>query len=180
MAAAFYRLWAMSLQASFLILIVLIVRAFLGRYPRTYSYCLWLLVGIRLLCPLWVESPFSLQPDLSGYSAAAPEEQQGSVQLSKETDDMQPELERTGDIGTGTNGAVSERRGAVPAERVCFLFFEAVGGNGTKKFWWESAGEQSAFPAAFDPLSSWSGSSYAFLFGAVYLDALQGFHGGLG
>lgn len=30
-------------------------------------YRLWALVGIRLLCPVWVESPFSLQPDLSGY-----------------------------------------------------------------------------------------------------------------
>lgn len=109
MAAAFYRLWAMSLQAGFLILIVFIVRAFLGRYPRTYSYCLWLLAGIRLLCPLWVESPFSLQPDLSGYSTAAPEEQQGSVQLSKETDDMQPELETA--MGEGEVWAETPKEG---------------------------------------------------------------------
>lgn len=68
MEAVIYRLWAMSLQASILILIVLAVRLFLGKYPRIYSYCLWILVGIRLLCPVWVESPFSLQPDLSGYS----------------------------------------------------------------------------------------------------------------
>lgn len=68
MGAALYRLWAMSLQASILILIVLAVRFFLGKYPRIYSYCLWILVGIRLLCPIWVESPFSLQPDLSVYS----------------------------------------------------------------------------------------------------------------
>ena len=44
-----YRLWAMSLQADVLILIVLAARFFLRRYPRIYSYCLWALVGIRLL-----------------------------------------------------------------------------------------------------------------------------------
>lgn len=68
MEAVLYRLWAMSLQASILILIVLAVRFSLRKYPRIYSYCLWILVGIRLLCPIWVESPFSLQPDLSTYS----------------------------------------------------------------------------------------------------------------
>lgn len=68
MGAALYRLWAMSLQASILILVVLAVRFFLRKYPKIYSYCLWALVGIRLLCPVWVESPFSLQPDLSGYT----------------------------------------------------------------------------------------------------------------
>ncbi|MCM1127015.1 MAG: M56 family metallopeptidase [Lachnospiraceae bacterium] len=70
MTAVFYRLWAMSLQAGFLILAVLAVRFFLRQYPRSYSYCLWMLAGVRLLCPLWVESPLSLQPDLSGYSAS--------------------------------------------------------------------------------------------------------------
>lgn len=57
------RLWAMSLQAGILILVVLAVRFCLSRYPRIYSYCLWILVGIKLLCPVWIESPFSLQPD---------------------------------------------------------------------------------------------------------------------
>ena len=89
MAAAFYRLWAMSLQASLLILIVLMVRFFLSRYPRIYSYCLWILVGVRLLCPLWVESSFSLQPDLSVYSAAVQEEQEESANLLEEPDEMQ-------------------------------------------------------------------------------------------
>lgn len=56
------RLWLMSLQACALILIVLIARAVLKRYPKIYSYSLWLLVGLRLLCPVLVESPFSLQP----------------------------------------------------------------------------------------------------------------------
>lgn len=80
---AISRLWAMSLQASFLILIVLAVRFFLRRYPRIYSYCLWILVGVRLLCPIWVESPFSLQPDLSGYSGGREQRSDGSLQQSE-------------------------------------------------------------------------------------------------
>lgn len=89
MVAVFYRLWAMSLQASLLILIVLMVRFFLSRYPRIYSYCLWILVGVRLLCPLWVESSFSLQPDLSGYSVAVQEDQEEGASLPEEADEMQ-------------------------------------------------------------------------------------------
>lgn len=58
------RLWSMSLQASGLILVVLAVRFFLRKYPKGYTYFLWMLVGIRLLCPVFVETPFSLQPEV--------------------------------------------------------------------------------------------------------------------
>lgn len=57
------RLWSMSLQAGVLILVVLAVRFFLSKYPKVYTYFLWMLVGIRLLCPVFVETPFSLQPE---------------------------------------------------------------------------------------------------------------------
>lgn len=57
------RLWSMSLQAGILILVVLAVRFFLKKYPKVYMYFLWTLVGIRLLCPVFVEAPFSLQPE---------------------------------------------------------------------------------------------------------------------
>lgn len=76
-----YRLWAMSLQADVLILIVLAARFFLRRYPRIYSYCLWALVGIRLLCPVWVESSFSLQPDWFSYSDFTGRQADGAIPL---------------------------------------------------------------------------------------------------
>lgn len=57
------RLWSMSLQAGILILVVLTVRFFLKKYPKIYVYSLWILVGVRLLCPVFVETPFSLQPE---------------------------------------------------------------------------------------------------------------------
>lgn len=59
------RLWHMGLQSCALILIILAVRPFLKKYPRIYSYSLWALAGISLLCPIMIQSPFSLQPKLS-------------------------------------------------------------------------------------------------------------------
>lgn len=55
-------LWSMSLQAGVLILVILAVRFCFRRYPKIYSYCLWGLVALRLLCPVFVETPFSLLP----------------------------------------------------------------------------------------------------------------------
>lgn len=63
MLGAINRLWSMSLQAGILILVVLAVRFFLKKYPKVYMYFLWMLVGVRLLCPVFVEAPFSLQPE---------------------------------------------------------------------------------------------------------------------
>lgn len=57
------RLWSMSLQAGVLILVVLAFRFLLRKYPKVYTYFMWMLVGIRLLCPVFVETPFSLQPE---------------------------------------------------------------------------------------------------------------------
>lgn len=51
------KLWMMSIQAGILVLIVMIARFFLRKYPKVYSYILWAVVGIRLLCPVWVRSP---------------------------------------------------------------------------------------------------------------------------
>ncbi len=72
-----FRLWAMGIRAGLLIGIVLAVRACLKKYPRIYSYCLWIPVGLRLLCPIWIESPFGLLPDLSviGYQKEVISEQ---------------------------------------------------------------------------------------------------------
>lgn len=56
--------WIMSVQASVLIGAVCILRLFLAKSPKVYSYVLWLLVLFRLLCPIFIESRFSLQPDI--------------------------------------------------------------------------------------------------------------------
>ena len=62
----------MSKTASIVILIVLAFRVLLKRTPKVFSYALWLVVLVRLLCPLSLESRVSLVPQLpatsSGYS----------------------------------------------------------------------------------------------------------------
>ncbi len=63
------RLWIMGIQAGFLICIVLAVRACLKKYPKIYSCCLWIPVGLRLLCPVLAVIPPDLLPvpPLPGY-----------------------------------------------------------------------------------------------------------------
>ncbi len=68
MMAVVGRLWLMSLQACPLILIVLLARVLLKKYPMVLSYSLWALVGLRLLCPFFIESSFSLQPNFEKLS----------------------------------------------------------------------------------------------------------------
>lgn len=50
----------MSLTASIVILAVLIVRLFLRKVPKIFSYLLWMVVLFRLLCPFSFEADFSL------------------------------------------------------------------------------------------------------------------------
>lgn len=52
-----------SITASYIILIVLLLRLFLKRYPKKVSYMLWIIVFIRLLNPLVIESEFSFFPE---------------------------------------------------------------------------------------------------------------------
>lgn len=62
MEAIFSKILSMSLSASFVIGAVLLLRSLLGKAPKKYSYFLWLLVFVRLLCPFTLESPMSLVP----------------------------------------------------------------------------------------------------------------------
>lgn len=50
----------MGLTASVVILAVLLARGFMYRLPKKYVYAMWLIVGIRLVCPVSVSSPVSV------------------------------------------------------------------------------------------------------------------------
>ena len=63
----------MGITASYVILAVLLLRLLLRRLPKVYSYSLWAVVGVRLLCPAPFSSPFSLfNLKLFGTVAAEP------------------------------------------------------------------------------------------------------------
>lgn len=64
----FTKVLNMSLTASFVITVVLLARLLLRRSPKIFSYALWAVVLLRLLCPVSFPSAVSLIP--SGFHDA--------------------------------------------------------------------------------------------------------------
>ena len=62
MSAVFIKILNMSIAAGWLILAVVLVRLLLRKAPRWISCLLWVLVALRLVCPLSLESVLSLIP----------------------------------------------------------------------------------------------------------------------
>ena len=54
------QLLRMSLTAGIVILVVILIRALMRKLPKKFSYMLWAAVGFRLLCPVSIESKFSI------------------------------------------------------------------------------------------------------------------------
>lgn len=60
METFFFKVLDMSITASFCVVIVCILRLFLRKAPKIYSYLLWSIVAFRLLCPVSLQSSISL------------------------------------------------------------------------------------------------------------------------
>ena len=58
----FFQVLNMRLTGSFVILAMCLIRLPLKRVPKIISYCMWLVVGFRLICQFSIESDFSLIP----------------------------------------------------------------------------------------------------------------------
>ena len=58
----FLQILNMSITASIVIVFVFVVRVFLRKVPKVFSYALWFVVLFRLLCPFSFESTYSLLP----------------------------------------------------------------------------------------------------------------------
>ena len=67
------KLFNMSLTASAAIALVILLRLLLKKAPKVISYALWGVVLFRLLCPVSIESSFSLYNlfDATTQTAAA-------------------------------------------------------------------------------------------------------------
>ena len=65
MRAIFDTVLTMSIQATWIILAVIVARFLLRSAPKWLRCSLWTLVALRLLCPFSFESSFSLMPDTS-------------------------------------------------------------------------------------------------------------------
>ncbi len=55
----FEKVVKMSLDTSYIVIGILLIRTLLKKAPRVFSYVLWLVVFIRLICPFSFESVFS-------------------------------------------------------------------------------------------------------------------------
>ncbi|WP_438348400.1 M56 family metallopeptidase [Paenibacillus sp. FA6] len=62
MSELFLSVLNMSLTASYVILVVIIIRLLLKKAPKVISYALWGVVAFRLINPFTFESVFSLLP----------------------------------------------------------------------------------------------------------------------
>ena len=62
MSDLFLRLVNGSINAGWLVLVILLLRLVLKRSPKWVRPALWGLVGLRLLLPVSIESPWSLLP----------------------------------------------------------------------------------------------------------------------
>lgn len=62
----FLKIINMSISASWIILVVLILRLVLKKAPKWVNVLLWGIVAIRLICPFTIESPVSMIPDSVG------------------------------------------------------------------------------------------------------------------
>lgn len=59
---AFLNIFDMSVTAGYCVIFVMVIRFFMRRLPRSYSYVLWAVVFLRLLIPSLPESDWSLIP----------------------------------------------------------------------------------------------------------------------
>lgn len=69
MEILFLKLLNMSISASWMILAVIVLRGILYGAPKSMRRFLWLLVGIRLICPFSIESAVSLIPNTEAVKA---------------------------------------------------------------------------------------------------------------
>ena len=71
----FMRVLDMTAVSSVVILVVLLARLLLKRAPKIFSYALWAVVLFRLLCPVSIQAPVAVVPEIkpvaASYSLAA-------------------------------------------------------------------------------------------------------------
>lgn len=74
----FLRIVNMSITASYCVVFICMARLLLRKCPKIFSYLLWCIVAIRLICPVGIESRFSLMPNV---------DLQDELRLDKDYDD---------------------------------------------------------------------------------------------
>ena len=68
MSEIFLHVFNMSISASYIVLAILLLRLFMKKAPKWISVALWGVVGLRLICPISIESILSLIPSAETVS----------------------------------------------------------------------------------------------------------------
>ena len=118
LAELFSRVLRMSLTATVVIAVVCLVRLFLKRVPKIYSYLLWAMVLFRLLCPVSPVTSFSLIPDTVGS---------GEI-LAEWENDYIGKTHTVFDSDADFSAAVEAGRATYPAEEG--HYYVVTGGDG--------------------------------------------------
>lgn len=84
MTSLFLTVLNMSITAIFVILAVLVLRLLFKRLPRVYSYLLWIVVMLRLVCPFALEADFGVIPSVQVGAKTGTETRQESMSNSTE------------------------------------------------------------------------------------------------
>lgn len=155
----FSQILEMSITAGYCVLAVLLLRWLFRKAPKRYTYLLWLVVAFRLVCPLTVDSAFSifnlnLMPEsMKAESGAdgmdgeipggnAPESDGGDLSGEKlpgnggVVSNVQGELAGDGDAVSGapgtlpeTGGIVTDQPGTLPEVDGSTVITPEIGGN---------------------------------------------------
>lgn len=64
----FFTIFNMSIAAGYCAILVVVVRLFMKKLPKSYSYALWVIVFVRLMLPVVPETSWSLIPDGGVFS----------------------------------------------------------------------------------------------------------------
>jgi len=75
-----------GLAASLLAVVVILLRQFFKKMPKWVRLVLWGFVAFRLLCPISLETSFSLMPDVAKVSRTVEENLEPEVQILPKAD----------------------------------------------------------------------------------------------
>ncbi len=81
MAGLFVIVLNMSIGASGCILAVMLLRLLLRRAPRIFSYLLWAVVLVRLICPVLPKAHFGILPEVELYQEVPPMHKEASYSV---------------------------------------------------------------------------------------------------
>jgi len=93
MQGLFNTVISMSLTGAFVILIVFVIRLFLKKAPKKFSYLLWAVVAFRLCCPVALSLPVSIMPETL-TSGSVVNEVIDTVQFAEMSESHVPVLEK--------------------------------------------------------------------------------------